>query len=193
MKNRRSHDDNLAQELGNLRRLDNRQRDVGDRSHRAERDLARVLFRHADDEIAGMLVRRPDLRLRKLDVADRIRAVNVIGAADIRVNERALDASRDGDIPPAKEFQHTQRIVGGDRGVGVAEGCRESLEFYARPADGVENRHGVVDARVDIDDHSARAAHFEAFVTPEPSSDSALADLRGNPRGEVRQDLIVLL
>ena len=72
-----------------------------------------------------------DLRLRKLDVADRIRAVDVIGAADIRVNERTRDASGDGDIPPAKEFQHTQRIVGGDRGVGVAEGRRESLEFYA--------------------------------------------------------------
>ena len=180
MKYRRSHDDNLAQKFGDLRRLDDRQREVGDRSYRAERDLARVLFRHADDEIAGVLVGRPDLRLRKLDVADRIRAMNVIGAADVRVNERAPDAFGHGNVRPAQKLQHTQRIVRGDRGVGVAEGCGESLELYARPADSVENRHGVVDARVDIDYHSARAAHVEGLLARAQASDleRPSADLR---------------
>ena len=68
-----------------------------------------------------MLVGRADLRLRKLDVADPIRAVNVIGAADVRMNERARDAPRDGNVRPAQQFQHTQRVVRGDRGIGVAE------------------------------------------------------------------------
>ena len=165
MKYRRPHDDNLTQELGDLRRLGDRQRDVGDRPHRTERDLARALFRHADDEIAGVLVGRPDLRLRKLDIADRIRPVNVIGAPDIGVNERALDAFCDRNVRPAQKLEHTQRIAGCDRRVGVAEGCGESLELYAWPADSVENRHGVVDAGIDIDDHSARAAHVEVLVT----------------------------
>jgi hypothetical protein len=40
-----------------------------------------LLLRHADDESAGVLVGRPDLRLRKLDVADHIRPVGVIGAS----------------------------------------------------------------------------------------------------------------
>jgi len=117
-----------------------------------------------------MLVGRPNLRLRKFDVADRIRAVNVIGAADIRVNERAPDAFRDGNVRPAQKFQHAQSVVRGDCGVGVAKGGGESLEFYGWPADGVENRHGVVDAGVDIDDHSARAAHVEGLLTRAQSS-----------------------
>src|SRR5580704_14582014 len=48
-----------------------------------------------------------------------------------------------------------------------------------RPADGVENRHGIVDAGVDIDDHSARAAHVEGILTRAQSSglERASADL----------------
>ena len=105
--------------------------------------------------------------------------MNVIGAADIRVNERALDAFRDGNIRPTQKFQQAQGVVRGDRGVGVAKGRGESLEFYRWPADGVENRHGVVDARVDIDDHSARAAHVEGLLTRAQSSglERASADL----------------
>jgi len=126
-----------------------------------------------------VLVGRPDLRLRKLDVADRIRAVNVFGAADIAMNERAPDAFRHGNVGPAQKLQHAQRVVRGDRSVGVAKGCGESLEFHAWPADGVENRHGIVAAGVDIDDHSARAAHVEVLVTLAQSSglERASADL----------------
>ena len=134
------------------------------RPRRTKPNLAWALFRHADDEIAGVLAGRPDLRLRKLDIADRIPPVNVIGAPDIGVNERAPHAFCDENVRPPQKLEHTQRIAGCDRGVGVAESCGEGLELYAWPADSVENRHGVVDAGIDIDDHSARAAYIEVLV-----------------------------
>jgi hypothetical protein len=49
-----------------------------------------LLLRHADDEIAGVLVGSPDLRLRKLDVADHIQPVDVIGAATAAERNRHL-------------------------------------------------------------------------------------------------------
>src|ERR1700722_20203148 len=77
----------------------------------------------------------------------------------------------------------------GDRGVGVAKGRGESLEFYGWPADGVENRHRIVDAGVDIDDHFARAAHVEGLLTLAQSSglERASADLWHGCLSEQRQ------
>jgi hypothetical protein len=91
--------------------------------------------------------------------------VDVIGTADVGMDERTPDTFRDGNVRPVQKFQHAQRILCGYRGVGVAEGCGKGLEYYAWPADGVENRHGVVDAGVDIDDHSARVTHVEVLAS----------------------------
>ena len=95
------------------------------------------------------------------------------------MNERTRDASRHGNVWAAQKLQHAQRVYRSGRDVGVAEGGGESLEFYAWAADGIENRHGVVDAGVDIDNHSAQATHVEVIVSLAPPSgpERASADL----------------
>ena len=85
--------------------------------------------------------------------------MDVIGAADIGVNERARNAFRDGNVGAPEQLQDPQRVLSCDRGVAVAEGCSQRLELYSGTANGVENRHRVVDSGVDVHDHAARFGH----------------------------------
>ena len=112
VEDRRSHKDDLAQELGGFRSLGKRERDIGHRADRAESDLARVLLRHANDQVAGVLVGRLDLRRRKLNAPNSIAPVDVIGAADIWMNERARNAFRHRNARATKQLEHPQRILG---------------------------------------------------------------------------------
>jgi hypothetical protein len=80
-----------------------------------------VLLRHADKEITGVLFGCPSLGVRKLDVADPVRAVDVIGAPRV---------TRDVNIRSTQKFQHMRRIGCGRWSIDVAEGSWQSLKFY---------------------------------------------------------------
>ena len=172
MEQGRAHDDDLAKTLCGLGRLRERKRDIREWADWAERNFARIFFRHADDEIRSVLARLADLRLRQLDFADCVGAMHMICAPHIGIDERARDAPCDRNVRTAEKLQHAQRILGGDGGVGIAEGRGQRLELYARTAERIDNRHRIVDAGIDVDDYAAGGTHganSEAWGRSDPA------------------------
>ena len=88
---------------------------------------------------------------RQEHVALAVGAVDECHRAAVRHCQRAIDTLGDRNIGAVGDLQQLERVGGAHRGVGVAEHRCDSDDVEFRRGERVEDGHGVVDARVRVD------------------------------------------
>jgi hypothetical protein len=121
-----------------------------------ERDLARMLHHHVHDELR----RGPRVglarRLGQIDAAQPVGAVHEVRRAVEDALQRLVRAVGHGNVVAPGEGQQAQRVLRRQVGVDVAKGRGQPDDLQLRRGQGKEDRHGVVDARVGVDDDLLR-------------------------------------
>ena len=165
-----AHEDDLANSLGNTGIGAQEQGDVGERCERDEGDPAVVvaaiggLEEHVAQQLDGVPRVGLPLRLGPVEVAHAVLAVDVPGV-DGLLQQRAVGTPGDGHVGAVGGVQDGEGV--GDHRVhcGVAAHAGHGAQVEGWVQRGEEQRTGVVDAGVDVEDDG----NGHAAILPEAS------------------------
>ena len=105
-----------------------------------------------DDEVAGLArPQRGFVDHRQQHVAEPVLSVHRIGGRLDDAVQR-LPGAPDHRSRNAEPLLEEQRIAGGAVDVGIADHGGDAEQFHAGQLAQVEQRHGVVDARIGVED-----------------------------------------
>jgi hypothetical protein len=146
-----AHDHQVAGPLDDARLTPYGQGEVGERPDRHQRDLPGRGPQGVDDAVHRVPLGHREQRRRQDGPAETGVAVDVTGA-DGAVHEGAGAAGGDRDVAEAEELPERQRVGRGQGEIDVAADGGDGDEVEAGGTGGEGERHGVVDARVAIDE-----------------------------------------
>jgi hypothetical protein len=152
-----AHHHQLAYPGRDLRRLGERQRNVGERPERRERHRARRLGAHRlDDEIDGVLVLKRHRRFVENGAVEAGLAVDMLGG-DERARDRPVRTGEDLHVCPVAELADDPGVARRQRERNVAGngGDAEDVDLL-RAAEGEHDRGRVVLSRIRVDDDLSR-------------------------------------
>ena len=150
-----AHEDDLLDELRDLRGGAEGQSDIGERADSDERDLAGVRADDAGDEVDGVLFDGLDAGDGEVNTGEAVFAVGV-GGGDGAADERMGGSAGDGNFGAAGDLDQTEgvgergfeRDVAGDRGDGL------DVELFR--VHGQQEGEGVIDSRIGVEDDALR-------------------------------------
>ncbi len=160
---------------------------VRQRPQRHQRQLARARAAGAQDGRRRILEHGAGRRCREGRVSQPRRAVRVRGRAQ-RPDQGTLGPRGHGDVRPTGQLQHGQRVAHDVRQLHVAGHAGDTHDLGFRRGDRVEQRQGVVDARVAIDEQRGAPGgrHDPCSVEPVERVVSALGAEVSSRRAEAR-------
>ena len=177
-----AHDHDLRDGLQDARVLLDRHCNVGQRSDRAQHDVAVGLQVCLDQPVDGML------RPQRGTVGDG-RQVEQISMDNRRHTQRCLRPNhRPGHAPKhrnlwhADPVEHAQSVLCRVLDPGVAVDARRTQQLDVGRQRGHHEGDGVVGARIDIEDHFCRHRHSLAWRLHIPVTQGALVTLRATSR-----------
>lgn len=153
-----AHQHDPGQPPGDLRRLPQRQRDIGQRAERAERDRALGLPPHRlDDEIGGMTGLERHFRRRQIGAVEAGLAVHVLRRHQV-ARQRPVRAGEDPHVRPPGQFADLARVQRGQVERNIAGDAGDAENLQLRRGERQQDRHRVVLPRVGVDDDLHAAA-----------------------------------
>ncbi|MCY1286872.1 hypothetical protein D9M70_358510 [compost metagenome] len=164
----------------NLRRLLERERDVGERSQRAERHRALCLVAECfDDEVDRVLLLEFHPGLIERRSVEAGLAVHVLGG-DQRTGDRLVGAGKNPNLRPVAELAENARIAGrqGQRHVAGDRGDAEQVDLF-RTAESEHDGGGIVLPGIGVYDYLS--GHGHSLVLPG-------SRLAGSTRPKARRD-----
>ena len=133
-----------------------RERDVGEGTGRDDDELAFVRARRRKQGVDGVRRIGRRRRLRQHGAAEAAGAVDVAGVADM-AEQRGRGPRPDRDVAAPRQRQHGAGVALGLGQADVAGDRADADEPHVRAAKRVEQREGVVDAGVDVEDQRDHA------------------------------------
>jgi len=146
-----AHDDESLDETRQFGLAHDRKRDIGQRAGRAENEAAGMRTRRGDDRIRRMHRVRGLFGLRQNRVAEAGLAVNLACVLH-RDGHRRRRSWPDRNAAAPGKRQNRARVARGGREGNVAHHSGDAQDLRLVMSAGVEEREGVIDACVDVDD-----------------------------------------
>ncbi len=151
-----AHQHHARHTLDDARLQHQRQRNVGERSHRHQRDLTRVLHHHIDDELRRRARVGRGGWFGQINLTQAILAMHEARRLVEGDLQRFCRAVGDGNLRAASKLQQTQRVLGRQLGVDVAKDRRQPHNLQLRRRQRKKNRHRIVNAGVGVKDNLLR-------------------------------------
>ena len=166
---RAAHAHPAPQEPRERRFREQRDREVGQRPQRHERQLARSAARRLDDHVGTEPRGQRRRRLGQLGVAEAARAVGLGGDLE-RPQQRRRAPGGHLDLAAARELEHGAGVsLGVDEG-GVARQAGHGDELGVRARARVQQRQRVVDPGVDVEEQGDAVRAHLGFSVPAGAS-----------------------
>ena len=162
-----SHNDDVFHQRHHGRIFGNSEGDVGERADWDQRDLMRIFMHEFDDEIGAETGVGFAFGRGQFDVGQTILPVPHFGG-DQLLRQRMLRTPGDPNVTAAGQGNELKSVLQSLPGDDVAGNHRQGLDFEFGRIQRQQDCHGIVGARIGINDHAARGG-LRGGGTDEPS------------------------